>query len=127
MAQKRTIHTTRPPAVAPAGRMTIQEVAEALELSYSGVYHHLRHNEIPHQQDDSGVISIARSDLAKFKRVRRQPAAGNTRGIFLRPTADIAKRWERAIKETTKKGEEPIPVSRWLLELAERACIEAGV
>ncbi len=128
MTQQRVTHMTRPPAIASAGRVTIQEAADALGMTYSGVYHHVKKNTVPFEQDDkSGVITFARADLVKLRKARRQPANGDKRGIFLRPTAETAKRWERAIKANTKKGETPITVARWLVELAELACVAAGV
>src|SRR6185436_7356071 len=117
MAQKRM---TRPPAVAPAGRLTIAEVADTLSMSYSGVYRHIDQGTVPFEQDSkSGVITIARADLAKIKSARRKPARGDKQGIMVRPTKETVERWSRAIAVTTKPGEDPMPVSRWLVSLAD--------
>lgn len=122
-----TKRTTRPPAVAPAGRLTIAEAADALSMSYSGVYRHIDAGTVPFEQDESNVITIARADLGKIRAAKRKPASGDSQGVFVRqPKATIA-RWERAIKATTKPGEKPIAVSRWLVDLAENATKRAGV
>lgn len=122
MAQK---HMTRPPAVAPAGRLTVQEAADALGMSYSGVYRHVTAGTVECVRDASGVITIARADLQKIKRAQRKPAAGDKRGIFLRPSAESVERWEKAIAATTKAGAEPPKLSRWLSDLADAAARRA--
>lgn len=110
------------------GRLTIEEAAEQLKMSYSGLYRHIRAKTIEHEQDGPhGVITIAAKDLGKIKRARRAEAAGDTLGIFLRPPMAVAKRWKRAIDATTPDGQEPLTLARWLAELAERAAKRAGV
>lgn len=119
MASKRT---TRPPAVAPPGHVTLVEAAEILDVSYSTVYRH--HELTEFQQDASGVITIPRKELGKIREALRQPASGERKAITLRVDAEDYERWERTIARTR---EEPVSVPRWLTELAGAAAKRAGV
>jgi len=109
----------RPPKVAPPGRVTLQRAAELLKISYATVYR-LR-DRVPFEQDDSDVITIAKTDLPLIRGALRKPASGDKRPIMVRPTAEDAERWEAAIAASTRPGNKPVPISRWLVELANKA------
>lgn len=122
MSNKRT---TRPPAVAPPGHVTLVEAAEILNVSYATVYRHRERTS--YTQDDSGVITIPRKELGKIREALRQPAQGERKPVMVRVPHEDFERWELAIQATTKDGDEPPTVSRWLAELGNAAAKRAGV
>ena len=112
------------PETAPPGYVTIEQAAEKLELSYSGVYRHL--DKVKTSRSERGTIYIRSTDLAKIRNALRKPADGDRRAIAVRVPAERLARWEQAILRKTPAGEEPIAVSRWLSELGDAAANEAG-
>lgn len=122
MPQKRT---TRPPAVAPPGHVTLVEAAEILDVSYSTVYRHLERTKFA--QNDSGVITIPRKELAKIRESLRQPSTGERKPIMVRVSHEDHDRFERTIVALTPEGRDPVPVSRWLAELGAAAAKKAGM
>lgn len=113
------------PETAPAGHLTIEEAAEKLGLSYSGVYQHL--DCVRTTRSDRGKIYIRSTDLSKIKNALRKPADGDRRAIAVRVPAERLARWEQTILRKTPAGEEPMPVSRWLQELGDAAAEASGL
>lgn len=113
------------PETAPPGHLTIEDAAEKLDLSYSGVYRHL--DKVRTVRSERGTIYIRSGDLAKIKNALRKPADGDRRAVAVRVPAERLARWEQAILRKTAAGEEPIAVSRWLQELGDKAAEAAGV
>lgn len=107
------------PEGAPPGHITIEEAAERLELSYSGVYRHLEKVRV--ERSERGTIYIRSTDLPKIRAALRKPSDAERRAIAVRAPSERVARWEQFILRHTPAGEDPIPVSRWLQELADKA------
>lgn len=102
----------RPRAVAPRGRVTLEQAAELVGVSKSAIQQRVWKGIVPARTEPSGVVTIARSDLKLIE--PREPSDGDGRkAVMLRPDLERYAAWERAAGDR--------PVSTWLGELADAA------
>ncbi len=104
----------RPKAVAPRGRVTLEQAAELSGLSKPTVHRRIKAGVVPARTGADGSLSIARRDVRLLQ--PREPSEGDAAGrrpVQLRPSLARYAAWEYAAGDK--------PVSVWLGELADKA------
>lgn len=113
MSKQTASHAGRPPEVAPAGHVTINDAAELAGVSYATVYRAVKGKRVRSSQAENGVIYVSRADVGKLRPVERERADKPSVTVRLADEAQL-KKWQRA----AGGGQS---LSRWLMELGDKA------
>jgi len=104
----------RPPATAPAGRVTLVAAARAQGLSRSHAHTLVTRGKVPARREPDGTWTVAEADVPLL--VRRQPSAAARKAVQLRPDPVQLKAWAAATKRAGH-----VAVSSWLSRVADAA------